>query len=71
MELGPFPKAALLFLDCFSFVSAYLPLPDLQLFESSLWNSPRSGRLYNANFRQTGKDFYPGEPQRVLLAFTH
>ena len=33
------PVATLLFLDCFSFVSAFSPFPDLQLFESALWNS--------------------------------
>ena len=33
------PKAALLFLDCSSFVSAFPPFLDEQLIESALWNS--------------------------------
>ena len=32
------PHAAVLFLD-YSFVSAFLPFPDGQLFEYALWNS--------------------------------
>ena len=38
-EPGPCPMAALLFLDCSSFVSAFPPFPDKQLFEFALWNS--------------------------------
>ena len=37
------PYAALLFLDCSSFVFAFPPFPDEQLFESALWNS---GKVY-------------------------
>ena len=36
---GPCPEAALLFLDCSSFVSAFPPFPDKQLFDFALWNS--------------------------------
>ena len=36
---GPFPKAALLFLDCSSLVSASPPFPDSQLVEAALGNS--------------------------------
>ena len=39
MEPGPCPVAALLFLDCSSFVFAFSPFPDKQLFESALWDS--------------------------------
>ena len=39
VEPGPCPKSALLFIDCFSLVSAFPPFPDIQLFESAFWNS--------------------------------
>ena len=38
-EPGLCPKAALLFLDFSSLVSASPPFPDEQLFELALWNS--------------------------------
>ena len=37
-EPGLYFIAALLFLDCSSFVSAFPLFPDKQLFESALWN---------------------------------
>ena len=38
-EPEPCPMAALLFFDCFFFISAFLPFLDKQLFESTFWNS--------------------------------
>ena len=39
VEWGPWPEAALLFLDCSFFVSAFSPFHDKQLFEAALRNS--------------------------------
>ena len=40
LEEEPEPSriAALLFLDCSSFVYSFPPFPDKQLFESAIWN---------------------------------
>ena len=63
-------KAAPLFLDCSSSVSASSPFPDLQLFEHTLWNS---GKVVEAEWRpfpteETGK-LCTHEPHKVLSGF--
>ena len=65
--------AALLFIDCSSFVSAFLPFLDQQLL--ALWNSGNVWKLNEAYFLQIrngglGKDLYLGGLHRVLLDFT-
>ena len=62
---------ALLFLNCSTLVSTFLPFPDQQLLKSAFWSS---GKVKEAYFLQTSgghrKDWYPGGSQRVLLHFT-
>ena len=66
-EPGSCPKAVLLFLDCFSLVSASPSFPDQQLSEPAPWNSGRSERLNEAYFLKTRhgghrKAFVPRKP---------
>ena len=60
------PKAALLFRDCSSLVSAFPPFPDEQLFEPALWNSGKvmEAEAYSLKKRHGGhrKACVPGSP---------
>ena len=70
-EPGPCPKAALLFLDCSSLVSASPPFPDQQLFEPALWNSGEvmEAEVYSLQTRNGGhrKTSIPRSPAGSCL----
>ena len=70
------PKAALLFLDSSSLVSASPPFPDQQLSEPALWNSGKAMEAewgpFPKNKKQgTHKDFRAQEPHSASARFQY